>query len=100
MKKNVNNQIVDVPDSEIEPTNLPLLSAGNCNGNACPFLNVGPLPTGGGMRFSNNSDKPIHISIEFAFGLQCMSPTTFTINPNSFSDYGNGGYCNSIQANF
>jgi hypothetical protein len=99
MKKIVNNNIIEVEEPEMGPTNMPVASTRLCNGNACSLLNVGSVPTGEGMRFTNKSNKPIHVSIEFITGLRCASKTVFTINPHSFKDYGNGGYCNAMQAN-
>lgn len=100
MKKVVNDKLEDVSEKDIELHNSKMVAAATCNGNACAYVTVTSLPTGSGCRFSNSSDKPVKMSVQFAFGLGCMSATSFTIAPHSFSDFGNGGFCNPYTANF
>jgi len=72
----------------------------NCQGNACDVTQIVPNPTGG-YKFTNTSNnRKIKITIRFAFGWSCMSPTDIHLQPGQTAKFGNGGYCDPYTSNF
>jgi hypothetical protein len=75
------------------------MGAQSCAGNACGSVSVTNLKPRGFV-FRNTSNRPIAVQVQFTFGYQCMSATSFPLAPGGQKSWGNPGLCNPFQANF
>ena len=86
-------------------TTLPMASAfltptpvAGCGGTACGVVSV--AWNGQGYDIRNGSDRRVLVKIRFLFGWSCMGPSDIPLGPGETKKYGNGGYCNPIEANY
>lgn len=65
------------------------IGAQTCTGNACGSVYV-TSHRPHGFNFRNTSNRPIAVSVRFAFGGNCMAATNFSLAPRAVQAYGNG----------
>ena len=88
------HEIDDENASYIESTALD-----SCNGDACGIGTV--TWTGNGYRIKNtHSTRRVRVRVRFLTGLQCGSWSSIDLDPGTYADYGNPGFCHPYEATY
>ena len=94
---NINGEKHQVENNRATWVETTALALTECNGNACGDVSI--TWTGHGYDVRNNGNKRVRVRVRFTFGLQCLDWTSIDLNPGEVHSYGNGAYCEPVEAN-